>query len=287
MKLERFKTNSFTQRFTTTVILIIMLGLSAVMLLPYLIMLSNSLKLPKELFTETLELIPPSWQWENYTRVLFEEDMMKSVANTCKILIWVLPIGLFTTSLAAFAFAKMRFRGSKVLFALLLATMMIPGTVTMFPTFLFWNKIGFRDSYVPLILPGCLGNISAMFFLVQYLKSMPNSMIEAAKIEGASYFQIYIHIIFPLCKGAIATQALFWLMAIWNDLLGPILYLDSVKKYPLTPFLASLNTQDSSMASVPIMCAGAVCASIPLILLYLIFNKQVINSLSLTGGVKE
>ena len=190
MKLELFRTNSFNRKLTTTVIVIIMLGLSAMMLLPYLIMLSNSLKLPKELFTEKLQLIPLSWHWENYYRVLFEEGMMKSVVNTCKILILVLPIGLFSTSLAAFAFAKMRFRGSKVLFALLLATMMIPGTVTMFPTFLFWIKIGFRDSYVPLILPGCLGNISAMFFLVQYLKSMPNSMIEAARIEGASYFQI-------------------------------------------------------------------------------------------------
>ncbi len=284
---ERFKGKNFKRRFTTGVIVLILCGVSCLMVLPYLIMLSNSLKLPRELFTETLELIPPSWQWKNYYRILVEENMLKSVLNTARILIWVIPVGLFTTSLASFAFAKMRFRGSRVLFGLLLSTMMIPGTVTMFPTFLFWTGMGFRDTYLPLILPGCLGNISAMFFIVQYLKSLPNSMIESAKIEGASYFKIYLHIILPLCKGAMATQALFWLMSIWNDLIGPILYLDSPKKYPLTPFLASLNTQDNSMASVPIMCAGAVCASIPLILLYLVFNRQIINSLSLTGGVKE
>ena len=134
---------------------------------------------------------------------------MKSVLNTCKILIWVLPIGLFTTSLAAFAFAKMRFRGSKIMFALLLATMMIPGTVTMFPTFLFWTMIGLRDSYVPLILPGCLGNISAMFFIVQYLKSLPNSMIESVKIEGASYFRIYYISFFRCAKAQLQRRRCF------------------------------------------------------------------------------
>lgn len=287
MKTDILKTKTFRRNMTTGMIIAVMLAVSAVMLFPYLLMLSGSLKYPRDLFTERLELIPPVWKWSNYAQVLFEENLVRSIVNTFKILVWVIPLGLFTTSLASFAFAKMRFRGSTFLFALLLSTMMIPFTVTMIPQYLFFSMAGLRDSYLPLILPGCLGNISAMFFIVQYLKGLPNSLIESAKMEGASYFSIYLYIIVPLTKGAIATQGIFWVMAVWNDLMGPILYLNSTDKYPITAFIASLSTQDSSMSSVPVMLAGSVCASVPLIVIYLLFHGQIIRSLSLTGGVKE
>lgn len=286
-KTDILKTKTFRRNMTTAVIIVVMLAVSAAMLFPYLLMLSGSLKYPRDLFTETIELIPPTWKWSNYTQILFEENLLRSVVNTFKILVWVLPLGLFSTSLASFAFGKMRFRGSRILFAMLLSTMMIPFTVTMIPQYLFFSVVGLRDSYLPLILPGCLGNISAMFFIVQYLKGLPNSLIESAKIEGASWFSIYLHIIVPLTKGAIATQGIFWVMAVWNDLMGPILYLNSISKYPITAFIASLSTQDSSMSTVPIMMAGSVCASVPLIVIYLLFHRQIINSLSLTGGGKE
>ncbi|MDE6274395.1 MAG: carbohydrate ABC transporter permease, partial [Clostridiales bacterium] len=183
--------------------------------------------------------------------------------------------------------AKIRFRCGKHLFSLLMATMMIPFPAVMMPQYLFFSVINLRDSYLPLILPGCLGNISAMFFIIQFLKSVPNSLIESAKVEGASYFRIYWQIILPLIKGAVATQAIFWFMAIWNDLLGPILYLDTVEKYPITPLLASLNTQNNAMSQLAVIMAGSVLASLPLILIYLVFQKQIINSLSFTGGLKD
>jgi multiple sugar transport system permease protein len=277
-----------TANFITTAIIVVILSAVAIMMIfPYLWMISASFKRGKDLFTENIQLIPPVWKPENYTTVIIDEKLLGGFVNTARIFVVVLPVGLFTTSLAAFTFAKMRFRGSKIMFSLLISTMMIPFPVVMMPQYLFFSILNMRDSYLPLIIPGCLGNISAMFFMMQFLKTMPNSLIESAKVEGASYFRIYAQIVLPLIKGAVATQAIFWFMAIWNDLLGPIIYLDSVERYPLTPLLASLNTLNNTMNSLPVIMAGSVLASLPLIVIYIIFQKQIINSLSFTGGIKD
>ncbi len=287
MKNTLLKSKTFNYKLTTAIIVIILSLIAFMMIFPYLWMLSASFKRGKDLFTENIQLIPPVWKPENYTTVIVEEKLLRGFLNTARIFIFVLPIGLFTTSLAAFTLAKMHFRGSKVIFSLLISTMMIPFPVVMMPQYLFFSLLNMRDSYLPLIIPGCLGNISAMFFMMQFLKSLPNSLIESAKVEGASYFRIYAQIVLPLIKGAVATQAIFWFMAIWNDLLGPIIYLDSVERYPLTPLLASLNTLNNTMNALPVIMAGSVLASLPLIIIYIVFQKQIINSLAFNGGMKE
>ena len=287
MKAAFLKNKKTVNLITTAIIVVILSAVAVMMIFPYLWMISASFKRGKDLFTENIQLIPPVWKPENYTTVIVDEKLLGGFLNTARIVVVVLPVGLFTTSLAAFTFAKMRFRGSKVLFSMLISTMMIPFPVVMMPQYLFFSILNMRDSYLPLIIPGCLGNISAMFFMMQFLKTMPNSLIESAKVEGASYFRIYAQIVLPLIKGAVATQAIFWFMAIWNDLLGPIIYLDSVERYPLTPLLASLNTLNNTMNSLPVIMAGSVLASLPLIVIYIIFQKQIINSLSFTGGIKD
>lgn len=267
----------------SAVLFVILLLVTVIMIIPYIWMLSTSLKIGKNIFTEKIEFIPNPLTWVHYSNIIVESNIFGAFWNTAKIFLIVIPVGMFTTSLASFAFAKLRFKGKKLAFTLLLATMMIPFPVVMLPQYIFYAAVGIRDSYLPLIIPGCLGNISAMFFIIQFLKSTPDALLDAAKIDGAGYFKTYLSIILPLIKPALATQAIFWFMAIWNDLLGPIIYLDSVEKYTVTATLASLNTQNNSLSAVADVMAGSVLASLPLLVVYCIFQKQIVNSLAFSG----
>ncbi|MDE6274053.1 MAG: carbohydrate ABC transporter permease, partial [Clostridiales bacterium] len=133
------QSKTFKRRLTTGILLFVLSCVAVTMIFPYLWMLSSSFKRGKDLFTEHLQLIPPVWEFENYSNVIFEENLLRGFFNTAKIFVFVLPIGLFATSLASFAFAKMRFRGGKLLFSLLMATMMIPFPAVMMPQYLFFS----------------------------------------------------------------------------------------------------------------------------------------------------
>lgn len=257
--------------------------LSITTLMPYAWMLVTSFKDPMTIFVIPPRWIPEPFTLANYRTILQETTFFRSLLNTARIFLVVLPVGLFTTSLAAFSFAKLRFRGKGFAFLLLLSTMMIPFPAVMLPQYIFYSFAGLRDSYLPLILPGLFGNIGAMFFIVQYLKGFPDAMIDSAKIDGVGFFGIYRYIIVPNIRNALFTQGIFWFMGIWNDLLGPIIYLDSVEKYPVTAMLAALNTQRNTLSDTSVIMAGSMLASIPLILLYAIFQRRIVNSIVLTG----
>jgi len=268
----------------TNLVLTVLLSLVSVsMLFPLAWMLSTALKNNNEVFLMPPRWIPSPLKWANFPRVFEAAPIISGILNSLSIVVLVIPIGMFFTSLAAFAFSKLRFRGRQLLLLTLLGTVMVPFPVVMIPQFMMFSQIGWMDTIKPLVVPGMLGNIGAMLFLVQFMKGIPGALIDSAKIDGAGYFRIYWNILLPLVKPALATQVIFWFMAIWNDLLGPILYLNSPEKLTLTAAIASLNAFYVSQSDFPLIMAGSLVSIIPLLTVFVIFQRLIIESLAISG----
>jgi multiple sugar transport system permease protein len=185
--------------------------------------------------------------------------------------------------MAGYAFAKFRFKMKDKIFNLLLSSMIIPAQVTMLPLFLMLKSMGLINSYFAIIIPG-LANIFGIFLIRQYAISIPDSLIESAKIDGASDFQIYYRIILPLCMPILITLALFTFMGTWNDFMWPLIVLTDNSLYTLPVALANLMLEHSK--DPELMMAGSVITIIPVLIVFLFLQKYYISGI-MTGGVKE
>lgn len=253
------------------------------MIAPLLWMVSTSLKSKEDVFALPPVWIPTDISFSKYTEIWSMGPLLSGISNSLIVALSVTIVGTFTSSLAAFAFAKLNFRGKNKIFLLLFASVMIPYPVLMIPQFMMFSSIGWVDTLLPLIVPGLFGNIFMIFFLRQFLNSIPNSIIEAAKIDGCSYFQIFYKIIFPLIKPAVAAQLILWFMAIWNDYLGPILYLNSPEKQTLQLVIANFNASYAIQSDYPLIMAASVVALLPMLIVFMIFQKQIIESIAISG----
>jgi multiple sugar transport system permease protein len=254
---------------------------SLIMAVPFLWMLSTSLKPEGAIFS-----IPPKWipeviQWENYKLVFTEADFLLGLNNTMIVVIPPTIIGLFTSALAAYAFAKMNFPARDKLFFVLLATMTLPGIVTLVPTFILFKHLGWIDTWYPLMVPGMFGAAAAVFFLRQFFKAIPTELVDAAKIDGLGHFGIFIKIMLPLGKPAIAAQGIFGFLGGYNDYLGPLIFLNSPEKYTLQLVLASFQGYYASQWTL--IMAGSVLALIPTVLLFFFCQRYFIEGITMTG----
>lgn len=256
---------------------------AVVMIAPLLWMVSTSLKSKEDVFALPPVWIPTDISFSKYAEIWSMGPLLSGISNSLIVALSVTIVGTFTSSLAAFAFAKLNFRGKNKIFLLLFASVMIPYPVLMIPQFMMFSSIGWVDTLLPLIVPGLFGNIFMIFFLRQFLNSIPNSIIEAAKIDGCSYFQIFYKIIFPLIKPAVAAQLILWFMAIWNDYLGPILYLNSPEKQTLQLVIANFNASYAIQSDYPLIMAASVVALLPMLIVFMIFQKQIIESIAISG----
>lgn len=256
---------------------------AVVMIAPLLWMVSTSLKSKEDVFALPPVWIPTDISFSKYAEIWSMGPLLSGISNSLIVALSVTIVGTFTSSLAAFAFAKLNFRGKNKIFLLLFASVMIPYPVLMIPQFMMFSSIGWVDTLLPLIVPGLFGNIFMIFFLRQFLNSIPNSIIEAAKIDGCSYFQIYYKIIFPLIKPAVAAQLILWFMAIWNDYLGPILYLNSPEKQTLQLVIANFNASYAIQSDYPLIMAASVVALLPMLIVFMVFQKQIIESIAISG----
>ena len=195
----------------------------------------------------------------------------------------MLVVGAFTSSLAAFSFSKLKFKGKNGIFLGLLATMMIPFAVVMIPQYVMFTKMGWTNSLLPLIIPGLFGNVSIIFFLRQNLTSIPDSIVEAAKLDGCSYFRMYWSIFLPLMKGALMTQLILWFMGIWNDYLAPTIFLRSEKNWTLQVVIRSFNSYYAIQSDYALIMAASVIAMIPTMALFFIFQRMIIESIAISG----
>jgi multiple sugar transport system permease protein len=270
-------------RITNTIVFALLSIGAIFMVAPLLWMFSTSLKSKEDVFALPPVWIPETISFGKYTEIWDMGPLLSGIGNSLIVAVTVTVIGTFTSSLAAFAFSKLHFAGKNKIFILLFASVMIPYPVIMIPQFIMFSKIGWVDSLLPLIIPGLFGNLFMIFFLRQFLTSIPNSIIEAAKIDGCSYFQIFYKIIFPLIKPAVAAQLILWFMGIWNDYLGPILYLNSPEKQTLQLVIANFNASYAIQSDYPLIMAASMVALLPMLIVFIIFQKQIIESIAISG----
>ena len=257
--------------------------LAALTLLPLLWMVSVSLMPAEEAYRFPPALLPDPPTLAHY-RLLFERlDMARYAFNSTLIATVVTVSSLLLNSLAGYAFAKLRFAGKDRLFRWLLAAMVIPSQAAMLPLFLMLKPMGLINSYGGVIVPG-MASIFGIFLIRQHALSIPDSLLDAARIDGAGEFRIYWSLVLPLCKPILVTLAIFTFLGNWNDFMWPLIVLTSGERYTLPVALANLmgeHVQDAEL-----MMAGAVLTVLPVILLFLILQKYYIEGLVL-GSVKE
>lgn len=264
------------------VLAVLILG-AVVMIAPLLWMFTTAIKTKVEVFA-----LPPVWfpdvpQWDTFTRMWSEAPILSGFRNSIIVAGTVTVVGSITSSLAAFALAKLRLPFKNAIFLGLLSGLMIPFPTIMIPQFVMFAKIGWVDTLLPLIVPLLFGNIIMIFFLRQYLESVPDSIVEAAKIDGASYLQIFRVMILPMIRPAIAAQFILWFMAIWNDYLAPILYLNTESRQTLQVVIANLNVEFATQRDYPLIMGASFVALLPILIVFLIFQRQIIESVALTG----
>lgn len=253
-----------------------------IMLLPFLWMISTSLKLEEDIFFVPIKWLPSTFTMANFKRAFEVIPVFRYMGNTLFIAVAKIFGEVFVSALVAYGFSRFHFKSKNFLFMVLLATMMLPYEVTMIPTFMVWSNLGFSDSYVPLILPAYFGSASFIFFLKMYFETFPASYEESALIDGAKYFQIFRKIFLPLAKPALITIALWAFMGTWNDLLGQLIYINSVDKLTIQLGLASFSNMTGEVLWGSLMAASFI-ALVPIIALLLFAQKYFVEGVKMTG----
>ncbi|MCX6151200.1 MAG: carbohydrate ABC transporter permease [Ignavibacteriales bacterium] len=268
---------------TNKIILYLFLIITGILTLaPFMWMLSASFMADGHANVYPPRFIPDVFTWIQYKILFSRLDILQNLINSLFLSIIVTLISLFLNSMAGYAFAKYRFKGKDKLFSILLSSMIIPSQVTMLPLFLMLKYMGFINTYMAIIIPG-LANIFGIFLIRQYAISVPDSLIEAARIDGATDFQIYRVVILPLLKPILVTLALFTFMGTWNDFLWPLIALTDNSMYTLPVALANLmgeHTKDPEL-----MMAGSVITILPILIVFLVLQKSYIKGIMM-GSVK-
>jgi multiple sugar transport system permease protein len=276
-------TGSQGKKIVNTLIFILLACGALIMVFPLIYMVATSFMTKNQILSGKLSIFPDPILIGKYSQVLKKGEFINGIFNTIMVEIPVLLIGGFTSSLAAFAFAKMEFRGKTALFLALLATIMIPFAVVMIPQYVLFTKLKWTNSLLPLIIPGCFGNVSMIFFLRQNLYSIPKDLMEAAKLDGCNYFVTYWKIFLPLMKGALGTQLMLWFMGIWNDYLAPTIFLRDEKTWTLQVVIRSFNSYYAIQSDYALIMAASVIAMLPTLLLFFIFQRVIIESIAISG----
>jgi multiple sugar transport system permease protein len=253
------------------------------MLFPYLWMLLTSFKDRFEAISLELKFFPKNFIWDNYSKIFTTVPLLKGVSKTLIVEAAVIPVGTFVSALAAFSFSKLRLPAKTAFLMVLMSGTMIPYAALMLPQFRAFYALKMYNTLWPLILPGLTGNVMMMFFFIQFMKGIPTALIEAAKIDGASYLRVFLTIMLPLMGPALAVQIVFWFTGIWNDFFAPSIYLIQYQTMTLQPMLAKLNNDNSAGVNLPFIMTGAVLASVPIIILYAAFQRLFVESVAITG----
>ena len=264
------------------IFLLLLIGAVA-MVFPLLYMVLSSFMTKTQILSANFSIIPDPWKFGKYSEVLQKPEFLRGLRNTLTVAIPVLVVGAFTSSLAAFSFSKLKFKGKNGIFLGLLATMMIPFAVVMIPQYVMFTKMGWTNSLLPLIIPGLFGNVSIIFFLRQNLTSIPDSIVEAAKLDGCSYFRMYWSIFLPLMKGALMTQLILWFMGIWNDYLAPTIFIQNEEWFTLQVVIRSFNAYYAVNSDYPLIMAASVLSILPTLLLFFFFQRYIIESMAVSG----
>jgi multiple sugar transport system permease protein len=251
------------------------------MVMPFLWMLSTSLKSQGAAVAYPPEWIPHPILWSNYVDVVQSFPFALFAFNSLKIALLGTIGQLISTALGAYAFARMDFPGRQTIFVLLLATLMIPGHVTMIPTFILFNWLGWVNTHYPLFIPAWFGGAFGTFLIRQFFLTLPQDYSDAAAIDGAGHFRIFTSIYVPLAKPVLATLALFTFMAHWNEFLLPVIYLTDQSKMTLTVGLSSFRLQYSTLYHY--LMAGTLLSVVPILILFVLLQKYFVRGIVMSG----
>ena len=270
------------RRLNNALLLALLIFIGILILIPLLWMMSTSFKPKSQWFLPEIHWIPKTFTWENYTSILNNDTLpiVRWFINSLFLSSAVTILVLVVDSLAAYAYARMEFRGRRALFALLLATLFLPGVMFLVPNFLTVARLGWLNNYLGVITPALAG-VFGVFFMRQFFESLPRELEEAAQIDGATQFQTFTHIALPLANPALATLGIITFLGAWNDFLWPLLILKDRLLLTLPPGLRTL--QGAYTSEYGQMMAGAAITAIPILLLYILLQRYIVESVQTTG----
>lgn len=270
------------QKIVKLSIYILLIFLSFVAIVPFIWMLSASFKLNKDVFTYPVTWIPETVRWQNYADIWDKIPLFTFIKNTAKLTIIITLLQLFTSSLAAYAFAKLEFKGRDLLFIAYVSTIAIPWQVYMIPQYIMVQKFGLVDTHMSLIILQAFSAFG-VFLMRQFYISIPRELSESARIDGLGEFGIYSRIMLPLVKPGLATLTIFTFVTIWNDFMGPLIYLNSTSKKTIQLGLRLFVTQFS--AEYSLIMAAALVTLIPVLIVFLALQKYFVEGIA-TSGIK-
>lgn len=267
------------------VVYLILVILAVIMVFPFFWMLINSFNTEHNIFRIPPSFMPDKWlkpgMFSNYQTVLSQYHFLRYTFNSLFVAFSAALGQVFTCSLAGFAFARMEFKGKNIIFGLLLATMMVPLQVTIIPEFLLMMKLGWLDTYLPLIVPSFLVGSFGTFLMREFYENVPKDLEDAAVIDGAGPFKLYWNVFLPLGKTPLATLFIIAFMNNWNALLRPILYISSDKLMTITMALTQFQSQYGARWNL--LLTGSLLAVIPLFIIYVFMQKYIVAGITHTG----
>lgn len=267
------------------IIVFIILSLGALIILfPIAWMLATALKSAPEVAMYPPKLLPEKPLWENFAIAWQKAPFTRYTLNTLIIVFFNIIGGVMSNSFIAYGFAKINFKGKNFWFGIVLATMMIPGFVTLVPTYVIFSKLHWVDTYLPLIVPAFFGNAFHIFMMRQFYNTIPNELSEAARVDGAGHFYIWGKLMMPLVKPVMATVALINFKSAWSDFQGPLLYLSDRTKYTLQLGLNVFKGQGYTEWNY--LMAVSFLSMIPILVLFFCFQDYFVEGMNVGGAVK-
>lgn len=248
---------------------------------PFLWMLSSSFKFDREVFQVPMYWIPKVFRWENYVEIFKQITFGRFYFNTLKIASLVTLLQLTTSSMAAFAFTKLKFPGRKGIFSLYLCTLMVPAQVILIPQFIIIKNLGLFNNHLSLILLAAFSPFG-VFMLTQFFRGIPSTLLEAAKIDGANVFMMYYKIVVPLAMPAMSALAIMTFIGQMNDFMNPMIYINDVHLRTITLGIRMFATENTAQTSLQM--AATVCALFPVIVVYVFAQEQIIRGIAFNGG---
>jgi multiple sugar transport system permease protein len=266
--------------------LILAIG-SLIFLVPFYFVVNGSLKNAASVLAGDFVSLPKSWdavRWHNYPEALSREkmDFRPALANTVVVTTLSVLGQIVSCSLVGFGFARFKFRGRAILFMVMLSTMMLPSQVTMIPVFVLFRSLHMVDTFWPLIIPMWLASPFFVFMFRQFFAQIPEELVEAARVDGASNWRIYWQLMLPLSGPVIAIVAIYTFLATWNDFLNPLIYLNSPENRTLALALNAFNGQYGTSDAHLLMAASVVCM-LPCVILFFAAQKYFVESIAMTG----
>lgn len=274
---------TWRRRLWATLALVVIAAGAIVVTLPLAWMISTSLKKSTEVFVLPPQWIPPNPQWGNYKTVFESASFGRYFLNSAIVTGSTVFGTLLSCSLAAYAFARLRFPGRNLIFVLLLSTLMLPATVTIVPRFIVFEQLNWLNSFKPLIVPAFFGNAFNIFLLREFFRTIPNDLEDAARLDGASTLRIFATIVLPLSKPALVTVALFSFINSWNDFFNPLLYLSSEEKYTIAIGVINFTGSNRVGPQMHLLMAASFLATVPVLIVFFIAQRQFVKGIVFSG----